>query len=218
MARRSTRRKRERQQRRREVLGVALNLFLRKGFQKTTMAEIAKQAEFAVGTLYKLFKDKNALYRALILDAVQRFEQTLTAALKGPGSELEKLDRYIEAKATLFVQNIATARLFAQTSGVAFAPRLALERGARAICEKVHRRLETIFRNGIRKKLILDVEPRMLVLGLEGLSNALLLALIERPDAVSGEQVAAVTKRIFFERVASSPRRTGLARGAATGV
>ena len=99
MAPRSTRRERERQRHRREVLSAALNLFSRRGFEKTTMADIAEQAEFAVGTLYTLFKDKDTLYRALILDTVERSAQVLTLVLKAPGSEIEKLERYIETKA-----------------------------------------------------------------------------------------------------------------------
>jgi TetR/AcrR family transcriptional regulator len=197
-----SRKEREHQQHRREVLEAALRLFSRKGFEQTTMAEIAEQAEFAVGTLYKLFEDKGALYRALILDTVQRFAQALTMALKAPGSELERLERYIETKATLFVQNIPTARLyFAQTSGAGWVPTVGLDQEARAIYAKVLSLLESVVRSGIHQKLIVDIAPRMLVLGLEGLSHAFLIELIERPDDISAEEMATVTKGIFFERV-----------------
>jgi len=203
MAAQPTRRERERQQHRREILSVALDLFSRKGFEKTAMADIAEQAEFAGGTLYKLFEDKNALYRALILDAVERFEQAQTVALTTPGSELEKLARYIETKATLFAQNVPTARLyFAQTTGAGYLPTVGLDQDARAIYKKVLSMLEAVFRSGIRKKLILNIDPKMLVLGLEGLSNAFVVELIERPEDLSAEEMATVTKRIFFERIA----------------
>jgi AcrR family transcriptional regulator len=202
MAAQPTRRERERQQHRREILAVALDLFSRKGFEKTAMADIAEQAEFAVGTLYKLFEDKNALYRALILDAVERFTQALTAVLTTPGSELERLARYIETKATLFAQNIPTARLyFAQTTGAGFLPTAGLDQEARAIYEKVLSMLEAVFRSGIRKKLIANIDPKMLVLGLEGLSNAFVFELIERPDDLPAETMADLSKTIFFERI-----------------
>ncbi len=197
-----TRRERERQRHRREILTAALNLFSQKGFEKTTMAQIAEQAEFAVGTLYKFFEDKEALYRALILDTMRDFERELSAALKAPGTESEKLDRYIEAKAALFVQHIPTARLyFAQTAGTAFLPMAGLDRDARAIYEKVLSSLETVFRRGIRKKLLANMDPRMLVLGLEGLTNAFLAELVERPDDFSAETMADLTKTLFFERI-----------------
>jgi TetR/AcrR family transcriptional regulator len=202
MATRLTRRERERQRHRREILAAAQDLFSRNGFDKTAMAEIAERAEFAVGTLYTLFKDKNALYRALILDTVQRFEQALTAVLKTPGSELEKLERYIETKAALFVQHIPTARLyFAQTTTGGSLPMAGLDQEARTIYERVLSSLESIIRSAIRRKLILNVDPRMLVLGLEGLSNAFLVELVERPDDFSAEMMAGMTKTIFFERI-----------------
>ena len=91
MSAKLTRRERERQRYRREILTVALNLFSRKGFEKTTMAQIAEQAEFAVGTLYKFFEDKETLYRALILDTMRDFERELSAALKAPGTGVRRV-------------------------------------------------------------------------------------------------------------------------------
>lgn len=197
-----TRRERERQQHRREVLAAAQELFSRKGFDRTSMAEIAERAEFAVGTLYKFFKDKKTLYRALILDTVQEFAQVLTTALKTRGTEVERLERYIETKADLFVQHIPTARLyFAQTAGAKYVPTVGLDRDARAVCKGVLDALEAVFRAGIRKGLFLKTDPRMLVLGLEGVGNAFLDELIERPDDFSAETMAGMTKTIFFERI-----------------
>ncbi|MCG3128237.1 MAG: hypothetical protein CHACPFDD_03114 [Phycisphaerae bacterium] len=197
-----TRRERERQRHRREILAAAQDLFSRKGFDRTSMAEIADRAEFAVGTLYKLFEDKQALYRALILDTVREFEAALSAALNARGSEIEKLERYIETKADLFVRHIPTARLyFGQTAAAQCAPTVGLDRAARALYEKVLDRLESLFRAGIRRMLFVEVEPKMLALGLEGISNAFLPALVERPDDFSADEMAALTKKIFFGRV-----------------
>jgi len=202
----TSRRKREEERHRREVLEAALDLFSRKGFEQTTMAEIAKQAEFAVGTLYKLFKDKEALYRALILDTVQEYEQALTAALKTPGTEIEKLERYIETKAALFVRHIPTARLyFAQTAGAGLLPTAGLEADARDMHQRLMKRVEAVLRSGIRKKRLADVDPKMLTLGLEGVSNVFLGELIERPDDFTADEIAALTKRMFFGRVRLGP-------------
>ena len=202
MAAKLTRRERERQRHRREILAAALDLFSHKGFDRTSMAEIAERAEFAVGTLYKFFKDKKALYRALILDTVQEFAQALTAALKTRGTELERLERYIETKAELFVRHIPTARLyFSQTAGAKFVPTAGLDRDARAVHKGVLDALEALFRAGMRKGLFLKADPRMLVLGLEGISNAFLDELIERPDDFTAEVLADMTKTIFFERI-----------------
>lgn len=204
------RRDRERERHRREILAAALNLFSRKGFADTTMAEIAAQAEFAVGTLYRFFRDKEALYQALIAETVREFAQAASAALDAPGTEIEKLERYVETKARLFVQHIPAARLyFAQTALAAYSPALGLNREVRAIYDGVVNRLEAIIRGAVRKKLLVDIEPRLLLLGLEGVSNAFLPALVEHPEDFTAEDMAQATRQIFFERVRLRPPPTG---------
>ncbi|MEN6472395.1 MAG: helix-turn-helix domain-containing protein, partial [Syntrophaceae bacterium] len=61
------RREREKERQRQEMLEAALGLFSDKGYHNVTMHEIAEKAEFAIGTLYKFFRNKEDLYRTLIL-------------------------------------------------------------------------------------------------------------------------------------------------------
>jgi AcrR family transcriptional regulator len=64
--RRSVRAQRLQDAQRAAVLAAAALQFERKGFEQTTMADIARQAGLAVGSLYKLFPSKQALYRTLL--------------------------------------------------------------------------------------------------------------------------------------------------------
>src|SRR5258705_426832 len=58
------RRARERATRQAEVIGAARQLFAGRGYQRTTMVQIAAASELALGTLYQLFASKEAiLYR-----------------------------------------------------------------------------------------------------------------------------------------------------------
>ncbi len=52
---------------------MALKLFSEKGFHNVSMHEIAEKSEFAVGTLYKFFSNKEELYKALILEKAEKF-------------------------------------------------------------------------------------------------------------------------------------------------
>lgn len=65
------RRARERLQRRREILDVARQHFARRGFNGTTLDEIAKQAEFAKPTLYQFFSSKEHLFHSILVDGYQ---------------------------------------------------------------------------------------------------------------------------------------------------
>jgi TetR/AcrR family transcriptional regulator len=56
-----TRKERERANRRKEIIDAAQDLFLSKGFENTTMEEIAEKAEFGKPTLYAYFKSKDEI-------------------------------------------------------------------------------------------------------------------------------------------------------------
>lgn len=58
---RLTRRERERLTRKKEIIDAAQGLFFSKGFENTTMDEIADRAEFGKPTLYTYFKSKEEI-------------------------------------------------------------------------------------------------------------------------------------------------------------
>ncbi|MEE9431950.1 MAG: TetR/AcrR family transcriptional regulator [Melioribacteraceae bacterium] len=60
------RKEREKQQRRLNIIDASEKVFLTKGFDQTTMDDIAEQAELSKGTLYLYFKSKEELYAEII--------------------------------------------------------------------------------------------------------------------------------------------------------
>ena len=71
----------EREQRRQRILQAAMALFVERGFDAATMAEIAKRADVAVGTLYKFFADKRDLYQTMVANTMRQFERELVAEI-----------------------------------------------------------------------------------------------------------------------------------------
>ena len=65
------RKQRERERRRQQIMVAAKKVFTTKGFNKTTMEDIAKEAELSPGTLYLYFKNKDELYASLSLRILQ---------------------------------------------------------------------------------------------------------------------------------------------------
>ena len=65
------RKKRERERRRQQIIVAAKRVFSEKGFSKSTMEDIAKEAELSPGTLYLYFKNKDELYASLSLRILQ---------------------------------------------------------------------------------------------------------------------------------------------------
>ena len=96
------RREREKLRQRQDMLAAALELFSEKGYHNVSMHEIAQKAEFAIGTLYKFFKNKEDLYKALMVEQADKFQEALTKAIEEPDDEVEKLRNYVRTKGELF--------------------------------------------------------------------------------------------------------------------
>lgn len=178
------RREREKLRQRQEMLDAALKLFSEKGFHNVCMHEIAKNAEFAIGTLYKFFKNKEELYKALIIESSDRFHVALTKAVEEADDEIEKLRNYVTAKGSVFMENISFIRLyFAETRGASFNIKAGLDIEIR---ERYHRFMYTlalIFESGMKKKLFQKIaEPYDLAVVLDSLCNAYLSLWMEWPE------------------------------------
>ena len=65
---------------RESILMAARNLFAEKGYEETTIADIAKAAGVAVGTVYLYFHNKHDVYTAVSLD----IELSLAQAFQNP--------------------------------------------------------------------------------------------------------------------------------------
>ena len=65
------REQRERERRRQQIIVAAKRVFSEKGYSKSTMEDIAREAELSPGTLYLYFKNKDELYASLSLRILQ---------------------------------------------------------------------------------------------------------------------------------------------------
>lgn len=177
------RRERERLRQRQEMKSAALGLFSAKGYHNVSMAEIAEKAEFAIGTLYKFFKNKEELYKALMLEQADKFYGTLTKAIDEPDDEIEKLRNYVRAKGDLFRADIAVVRLyFSETRGASFTIRDFYPE-IRTKYERFLRILASIFEVGIKRKRFKKIaDPYYLALAMDGLVNAFLFQWMEAPE------------------------------------
>jgi AcrR family transcriptional regulator len=77
------RKKRERERRRQQIIVAAKRVFSEKGFSKSTMEDIAREAELSPGTLYLYFKNKDELYASLSLRILQYLNIRLEDVKKG---------------------------------------------------------------------------------------------------------------------------------------
>ena len=179
-----SRREREKLWQRREMLTAAIKLFSEKGYHSVSMQEIAKKSEFAIGTLYKFFQNKEDLYRSIIIEQADIFHEALTKALEEEDGEIEKLRKYIQVKGTVFMDNVSVVRLyFAETKGASFNIKAGLDKEIRENYERLLQELALIFETGIQKKKFQKIaEPYQLAVSLDSLTNAFLHLWLESPE------------------------------------
>ncbi|MGA9350176.1 MAG: TetR/AcrR family transcriptional regulator [Anaerolineae bacterium] len=114
------RRAREKARRQQEILEAAKEVFFEKGIHRTTVDDVAAQAEVSKGTVYLYFQSKESILAHLLLEGLSILLSQLEAAYapQEPLSAEERLRQLVEA----YWQ-------FAQTHPNYFRLLLALDRG-----------------------------------------------------------------------------------------
>jgi TetR/AcrR family transcriptional regulator len=178
------RREREKLKQRQEMLTAALDLFSEKGYHNVSMHEIAQKAEFAIGTLYKFFKNKEDLYKALVLGQAEKFHDALTKAIEEPNDEVDKLRNYVRTKGELFSANASVIRLyFAETRGASFNIMAGLDPEIREQYAHFLEILASMFESGIKRKRFMKIaDPYYLAVAIDSLTNAFLFLWLEAPE------------------------------------
>jgi AcrR family transcriptional regulator len=108
---RAPRRERKKLEARRRISDAAFQLFLEKGYDATTVEEIAERADVAKGTVFNYFPRKTSFLAALAADWTARIEEALGPIEEWTGSTRDKLTRVFRFLADLGARNPDLARL-----------------------------------------------------------------------------------------------------------
>jgi AcrR family transcriptional regulator len=211
------RRARERARREEDVLEAAERVIGRNGFHGAGMTEIAREAEYAIGTLYNLFASKEALYERLLVSRAEELSGLQRAALGGPGRPRARLEAALAAKLAFFRRHLDFMRIYSTTStgpGDARLPAKLLklrEGNARAIAAVI----DEAARAG---DLRAEVRPEDAALAFQAITQAFLFQAAKDRAGFDEERVRAAVKAVFFDPLfgpeatpGRMPRRTALA-------
>ncbi|MEW6439658.1 MAG: TetR/AcrR family transcriptional regulator [bacterium] len=197
------RRERERLDRRREILAAALDLFSKKGYFRVSMDEIAGRAEFAIGTVYKFFKNKDDLYSALILEEARRVHDALIRGVKRSDHEVDEVRGYVMAKGEAFCTRTSTIRLyFAEIEGAGF--NVIPERGReiQQLSSDLRRIVASVFESGMKKRIFRRIaDPIQLAVTLEHMTNGFIFLWLEEPESHPYPKSADTILDVLFEGV-----------------
>jgi AcrR family transcriptional regulator len=96
------RRQREKDRRRMEIIEAAEKVFSAKGFEATTVEDIASRAELSKGTIYLYFESKEDLHDAIVMRGMEILAGMFEKAFESGTTGLEKIRGIGEAYMQFF--------------------------------------------------------------------------------------------------------------------
>ena len=192
-----SRKEREREVRRREVLESAEEVFAEKGFHDATVQEIAERAEFAVGTIYKMFEGKIAIYQELVEMRAREYVDQARAIIEQLDDPREKVGAIIAAKLRFFDERRRFFRIFALAASLqrSTQPQCMSEKGHQIYADYIGT-VAGVFAEGIKEGVFVETDPLLLALVVEGTTNCVIARAIhtdgERPPETTPESIQQV--------------------------
>ncbi|MEE6176582.1 TetR/AcrR family transcriptional regulator [Mycobacterium sp. 050134] len=183
----------DKSQRRDQIMAAAKEVFARKGFHETTIADIAKQAGLAYGSVYWYFQSKDELFHALMAVEETALREHIASALSGvvgtDGSEATLrtlLERSVLATLEYFEADKATAKLLLRDP---YALGERFERHLGGIYERFIDHLETFVVTAQERGEVVAAPPRMAAYSLAALVGQLAHRRLSTDDGVTAAQV-----------------------------
>ena len=76
-----------------QLLAIARRLFAQRGFDRTSLRDIAEEARITKAALYYYFPNKDALYERVVVESLQMLVDTISAELARAKTPTERVPR-----------------------------------------------------------------------------------------------------------------------------
>ena len=191
----STRRRRavsdeDKSQRRDEIMAAAKEVFARKGFHATTIADIAKQAGLAYGSIYWYFESKDELVAAVFVEMARVELLRLRTKMATAATPVEAVAAWIDGRFDLaFDENVKSdlRHLSLQSQSQVFASPELVSPAYTAILEPLIEQLQ----RGLEHGAFQDIVPLTAAKSIQGV----VLGATQRQWATGHCEHAKVRKR-----------------------
>ncbi len=176
-----TRRQRERLAHMNEVLEAAEECFLQKGYRDATIEDIARKADFAVGSIYTFYKNKEELLCHVVLRIANKqiddFNECVMPLLENPIAALEALTKVWCEHAIKYgdflrmsyaVRHVDSIGTMTKPSEAKLSP---LNKEIREAFSEFRTKELSVFEKAIEKKLTCDLSADELSIVFEGVAH-----------------------------------------------
>ncbi len=206
---RISRKEREYLAHREEILSAAQKVFAVKGFFPTTMSDIARQAEFGTGTLYKYFKSKENLYFTLIDEKVEEINCLVRAELsQQKTSARERIEKVLQLQFEFFERNRDFFRIYiSERNRFEWMVKDELGKGIHEKMVTYIKILSQVIEEGIREGEFKPVNPLDLAHALVGIFNSFVFEWLISPQSYPLSSKMETVLEIFLKGTQPMERR-----------
>ncbi len=210
----TTRKERERERHRNEILTAAERVFGREGYSGATVEAIAQEADFSVGTLYNFFKGKDELYDIVM----ERIGIVFLKRFKAEVSSQDKIEDAIAALVELRMDHYVAyrgviRRFFDTSAGSGIDPRSAIREKYRGQYDRYVDGLASLFKQAVDAGRLKPSDPLDLALYLEGVMNAFVSYYSHRESALQVRKRLHEAAKGFLMCMYSDATKEAIKRG-----
>ena len=169
-----SRREREQQRKREEILEAALSVFAQKGYHGATMAQISQSSEYPLGTIYNFFPGKEQIYQELVLGKGRELGQILLDITGDEAlSPMERIRKSMVGNAGFFVRNKEFIRIYIAGKSHVDAPLLTnFHKSVNKMHDKMIELYSDLFQKGIDAGEFMAYPSREMAALFSGIVNA----------------------------------------------
>ena len=196
----------DKQTRRGDLLAAAKLLFAERGFNATTIADVARKAGVSYGVVYWYFDSKDDLFHALM----EAEEEALRARIAGAltPSKVDdlraSLREAVQATFEYFDDDRASARLLFRES---FSVSDDYERHLFGIYGRFIVELEEGVRSAQKRSLAREAPPRVVAFSAAALISQMALRRLSTDDGMTAKQAAEFTVDLLIDGLRPRPER-----------
>lgn len=188
-----TRREREKLRCRGQIIAAALKLFAKQGIEKTSMKQIADEADMSVGKLYACFRGKDMIIHELLHDSMSTLQRCGDESCRGTDDPLEQVRRRLLAAVDHFKAHLDFLMIFHNESPM---------RCEGMIREHIDESIETaakLLAQAIDDGDIPPEDPQALAAVLVGSVHELMHSFAERGGKDALDRIPAIIDRIIIK-------------------
>ncbi len=202
-------------QTRHEILNAAIALFAKNGFHSTTINQIVEAADLTKGAFYGHFKNKEAIFCAVVEEVKNEWNRMITREIAEEGNALKKLNKMLDVFVRLTLENKDKYVIFIVLIAEFTEVEERFESVLKKAFDEIFDHLAAVIEEGKRSQQIrTEIDSRLLAITMIGTWQGILLQWLLNRERVRLEDLVNVLRCFLFGRVSAGADGTGqLVRG-----